>query len=251
MEAKEEHFMKNAKRVFNKFFWVWFVSTIILVGAMLIAGQPYAKGMAAVIMASFMVLPVRDWMYRFLVWAIDYVSSINTNFKDRINPHATYNRLVDPSKREENVGFYRSLKVAINIVCVILALLWLVFQGTSFNVVYAWLHTIEFIFRGKIGFLALLIYILITLAFIYLVYWFVGQVLNGNLYDSSGRLDWSSCWWKIAIAVGGFYAKILLSGLLLKFTAGMIGSSLIFWTVVVGFPIVVFEVRNLIHKIHP
>lgn len=241
--------MKNAKKIFNKFFWVWFVATILLVGAMLITGQPLAKSFAATIMALFMLLPVRDWIYRFLVWAIDYVSSINTNFKDRINPHATYNRLVDPSKREENVGFYRSLKVAIGIICLILALLWLVFQGTSFNVVYAWLHTIEFIFRGKIGFLALLFYVLITLGYIYMVYWFVGQVLNGNLYDDSGRLDWRSCWWKIAIAVVGFYAKIIISGLLLKFTAGMIWSNLVFWTIVVGLPIAVFEVRNLIHRL--
>lgn len=241
--------MKNAAKVFNGWFWAWMLITVVMVVGMLIAGQPYANGMAAVIMSTFMVLPVRNWLYRFIVWALDYVSSINTNFKDRINPHATYNRLVDPSKREENVGFYRTLKVVIGVICTILALLWLVFQKTSFNVVYAWLHTIEFIFRGRISWLALLFYVLLTLAYIYLVYWFIGQVLTGALYDGSGRIDWASSWWKIVIAVVGFYAKIIISGLLLSFTGGMIWSSVVFWTVVVGFPLLVFEIYSFIRRI--
>lgn len=242
--------MKNAKKIFSGWFWIWAIVSIILVGAMLIVGhnKAAANGMAAAIMALLMVLPVRDWMYRFIVWAIDYVSSINTNFKDRINPHATYNRLVDPTKREENVGFYRSLKVVIGVITVILALLWLVFQGTSFNVVYAFLHTVEFILRGKIGWLALLVYILITIGYIYAVYRFVGLVLNGELYDSTGSIDWQHSWWMIALMVAIFYFKIIFSGVLLKFTAAMIFSEVIFWTVVVGFPILIFEIWNFIQR---
>ena len=246
--------MKTAKRIFSGWFWAWLILAIVMVVGMLIVGtnnNVAVKGMAATIMATLMLLPVRDWMYRFIVWAIDYVSSINTNFKDRINPYATYNRLVEPTKREENVGFYRTLKFVIGVICVILALLWLVFQGTSLNVVYTFLHTWEFIFRGKVGFLAILVYILLTLGFCYLVYWFIGQVLNGELYvnDGSGRIDWGHSWWKILLMIGGLYAKIIIGGLLMRYTGAMLWSAVSFWTVVIGFPILIFEVWRLVQRL--
>ena len=243
--------MKNALKVFNAWFWVWAVISAILVGIMLIVGndnQRAVYGMAATIMALFMVMPVRNWLYRFVVWAINYVSSINTNFKDRINPVATYNLLIDPTKREENVGFYRSLKIVIGIIMVILALLWLVFQRTSFNIVYAFLHTWEFIFRGRISFLALLVYILLSLGFYYLVYWFIGQVLNGKLHNDTGKLDWSKALWRILLAVVGFYVKIIIGGALLRYTAEMILATVGFWTIVVAFLIAIFELWCYIRR---
>lgn len=245
--------MKNAKKVLSPWFWSWIGISTVLVILMMTLGAGNASAlhaMASTIMALFMLLPIRDWMYRLLCWAIDYVSSINTNFKDRINPHATYNRLIDSTKREENVGFYRTLKIVLGIITLILALLWMVFQKTSFEVVFSFLHTIEFLFRGKISWLALLTYLLLTLGFYYGVYWFIGQVLEGSLYVSDGRFDWKS-WWKVGLAIIGFYLKIILSGLLLCYTSSMIWASIRFWTIVVGFPLLLFEIWRVLRKRHP
>lgn len=243
-------FMKNAKKLFNGWFWSWLGLTVLLVVAMMIVGkQPHTSNMAAVIMATFMLLPVRDWMYRGIVWAIDYVASIKTGFRKRIYPHTTYTTMGNQKDHVVNPGFYRTLKVIVGVICLVLALLWLVFKGTSFNVVYAWLHTIEFLFRGRISWLALLIYVLLTIAFLYMVYWAVGQILNGELYNgTTGRIDWKKAWWKILIMVLGFYAKIIISGMLLSFTAMMIVASVRFWTIVVGFPILIFEIWIFIQR---
>ena len=246
--------MEKAKAVFNKWFWIWIAIAAALLITMIVVGNQDGDntrlmyGLASVIMASFMVMPIRDWLYRLFVWAIDYVSSINTKFKDRVNQHATYNRLVNPLIREENVGFYRTLKYVINFITLIMALLWLVFNRTSFHVVYAFLHTWEFIFRGKISYLAILANLLLTLGFIWLVWWFVGQFLTGKLHDDDGRINWPSAWWKILIMVIGFFAKIIISAILKKYTSDMLIAKLVFWCTTVGIPLIVGIISGIVRR---
>lgn len=233
--------------IFSLAFWSWLVITIFCIVFMFLA-PAWAEPLSGTIMALFMVLPVRDWSYHVLVWAIDYVSSINTPFKDKVNPHLTYNRLVEPTKRYQNNGVYRSIKFAILIATIILALLWMVFQGAAFNVVYSWLHTLEFLFTGKLSWLSLLFYVLVTVAFWCLVFWSVGQVLNATYRDrSTGDFLWNEAW-RIVVMVLGFYAKIILSAILLRFTLGMFLASMGFWTIVVGLPITVFTLVNCFRR---
>ena len=226
------------KHLFNGWFFTWLGITVILVILMLIVPN-WKLPLSATVMALMMTMPVRDWMYRLIVWAIDYVSSINTNFKDKINQYATYNRLISPNTREENVGFYRAIKAIVVFITFILAILWMVFQQTAFYVLYSWLHTLEFLIRGRISWLSLLVYILLTIAFIFFVRWAIGQVANEEMLDNNDNLDWSKAWWRILVMVSGFYIKIILSSLLLKYTFPMFLHSIIFWTTVVGFPIIV------------
>lgn len=243
--------MKNAAKVFNRWFFAWLGIATVLVIIMLIIGGSNMKAvkmLAGFTMAALMVLPVRDWAYRLIVWAIDFVSSNNTDFKDWINPKATQNTLLDPTKREENVAFYRSLKVGVGIVTTCLALLFLIFRGVSFNIIYGFLHTWEFIFRGKIGFVSLLFYILLTAGWTVAVLWLGYQILKGNFLDDNGNIKWSEHGWKIIAMSIGLYAKILISGLLLKYTADMILASMLAWTAIVGVPLLFWAIVNVIAR---
>lgn len=244
--------MKNAAKVFNGWFWAWVGIAVALLAAMLIIGNENHDNttvlqlLSGMILALFMVMPVRNWAYRLVVWALDYVSSINTRFKDRINQHATYNRMINPLVREENVGFYRAVKIVINLITTILALNWLVFTRTSFNIVYAFIHTWEFIFAGKISYLAMLLFVLLKAVLGYLIFWFVGHVLKGTLYKPDGSIDWPKSWWKILIMVVGFFVEVIGAGLLMKYTPDMLLHKVFFWTASVSFPIIIAEVSRLI-----
>ena len=240
--------MKNAKNIFTKTFWVWFVGAVILSGMMVIFQAPNAKWMAATIMAGFMVLPVRDWMYRLLVWAIDFVSSINTDFKDRINPYATYNRLVDPAKREENVGFYRTLKGCVYWACVILALICLWWQGASFNLVYGYLHTIEMLVTLQLHPLALLIAIGLIIGFYYGAYRFTLRLLREDFINpTTSRLDVIGNWPHFAGMLLLFIAKIFGAGLCIKLPWNVMWTHLILWILAIGIPVAIIWIRHFIH----
>jgi len=244
--------VKNAAKVFNGWFWSWVGISLALLAAMLIIGNENHTNtntlqlLAGMILALFMLMPIRNWAYRFVVWALDYVSSINTRFKDRVNQHATYNRMINPLVREENVGFYRAVKIGINMITTILALNWLVFNRTSFNIVYAFVHTWEFIFAGKISYLAMLIFVLLKAAFVYLIFWFAGNVLKGTLYKADGSIDWSKSWWKILIMVVTFFVEVIGAGLLMRYTPEMLGHKVFFWTASVSFPILIAEISRLV-----
>lgn len=239
--------MKNAKNIFTKTFWGWFIGAVILSGLMLVFQAPYAKPMAAAIMAGFMVLPVRDWMYRLLVWAIDFVSSINTDFKDKINPYATYNRLVDPAKREENVGFYRTLKGVINLTCVILALICLWWQGASFNVVYGYLHTLEMLVTLQLHPFWLLVAIGLTIGFYYGAYRFTLSLLKEQFTNSStGRIDVNRSWPYFLGMFLLFVAKIFGAGLCIKLPFSVMWTHFTMWILVIGIPTGIIWMRHFI-----
>lgn len=244
--------MNNIKirKIFSKWFWGWFGISVVLVIAMFIVGdnQKALNGLSAAIMALFMVMPVASWLNRFIMWAINFVSSIDTKFKDRINPYATYNTLTDPGHRQENIGFNRLVQFFCGITALILALLWLVFQHMSFEVVYSFLHTVEFIITRKISWLALLVEVLITVAYCYAVFNFIRLILNGDFHNEDGSINWTDSWYKILLAVIVFYIKIVVSALLLKYTAEMVGASLVFWTTTIGIPLLIFEIVGYVRR---
>jgi len=248
--------MKNAAKVFNKWFWSWVAIATVLLAVMLLLGNENNEKtaiiqlLAGMILALFMVMPIRDWTYRLAAWAFDYVSSIDTTFKDRVNQHATYNRLINPLVREENVGFYRLLKFAVNLITLILALTWLVLSKTSFRIVYAFVHTWEFIFRGEVTYVALLLYAMIKAAFFYTVFWFFGHILGKEkarvFYNTDGSINWGKSWWKIVLIIVVFYVHVICGGLLMKYTSDMLWHKVLFWTISAGLPILIIEISRLV-----
>lgn len=234
--------MKNIAIVL---FLAWFALAIVLVLVSLIIGtHDLAVKLYTFIMSSFFLFPFPVLIYRFLNWAINFLTSINTNLKDRINPFATMNDLIESDKRKKNVGFYIVLFIIEFIVNLSIALLWLIFTEVSYNAVYAVIHTAEYLITGQISFVALLFYLLITIGYFAFVWWFLGQILNGRLYTNTGNFDISQLW-KIILMIIFFYSKIIISGLLLKYTIQMIISALIFWTVVIGVPILFLKTCKL------
>ena len=228
------------KQLFRRSFWIWLLTSVVLVVAFCFY-PPLVRPFCGVIMALLFLLPIREWAYELLTWEIDWLTSKNTDVKDALNPTFTLNTLTDPKKRFQNDGAYRGLRFIILVACTIIALAWMMFQNAAANVVYAVLHTLEYIVRGRIGWGALFIWTLVEVAGVYHIYWSAGQLLKGKLYerdiDEEGKVTFSfditKSWWRIAIMLGGFYLRIIVSGLLLKFTFGMIWSAMCLWTVVV------------------
>lgn len=235
--------MKNAKKIFNAWFWTWFGIAIVMTVVMLAGGGTgLAKGAAAVIIATFMLLPFRNWLNRFTFWAIEYIASRRSEFRKRIHKYATMNTLLDSDNRESNVGFYRSLMIVIWCVVVILALSAMVFQDMSYSIVYNVLHTIEFAIRGKIGFIEILIYFLANLGFVFMIYKAIGWILNDVVYDNNGHIIWPSLIWRACLFLFVFYGRIILKVPLLKFTNPMVTSDLIFWSLILWIPFGVYEI---------
>ena len=218
--------------IFQKTFWVWLGITLTLILIMfLIPSQKHL--ISGIIMASFFLVPVRDWVYRIITWAIDYVTSINTEKKDVINPKATYNRLINLKNRELNPGFYRTLRAVILLVTLLLALLSLIFSPVSYFIVYSWIHTIEFIIIGKISPIRILLYILLTLGYFYFMIRALGMFLDGKFYLEDGTFNKAKTK-KALLIIGVFYAKIIISGWLLRFTFKMVFMYIIFWSVIMA-----------------
>ena len=228
------------KQLFRKSFWIWLGISLACV-VVFCFYTPLVRPFCGVIMALFFLLPVREWVYWFISWEIDWMTSKNTDVKDDLNPIFSFNTLTDPKTRFQNDGAYRGLRFIVFIACAVIALAWMMFQNAAANVVYAVLHTLEYIVRGRISWGALFFWSLVEIAGAYHIYWSAGQILKGKLYyrdiDEDGKVvfsfDITESWWRIAIMLGGFYLRIIVSGLLLKFTFGMIWSAMCLWTVIV------------------
>lgn len=244
--------MKKLAKVFNKWFWGWFFISVCLVIVMLILGREnhpkIVNGFSGAIMALFMVMPVSNWLYRFIGWAIDFVSSINTEFKDKINPYATYVTLTDPTHRKENIGFNSLIHFFCGLTTLFLALLWMIFQSMATEVVFSILHTVEFIFTLRISWVAIFFELLITVGYCFAVFNFIKYILSGEFRNEDGSFNWAESWWKILLAIAVFYLKIIVSAMLLKYTSEMTIASLTFWTTTIGFPILFFEVMGYIRR---
>lgn len=236
--------MEKTTKIFNKWFWVWLIVAVALTGLMIILKQKY---FASIILATFALLPMRDWIIRFVIWLIDYITSINTKEKNKLNPKATYNRLIDSKKRLENPGFYRLLKFAIGIFSVIISLIWLIFDGTAFNAVFSFLYTIENICTGKVGVTRLLFFILVTLWFIYMLYWTMRQFKKDRCFNrSNNKFSWSKITCRMAFAFANIYGSIILIGIIMKFTGKMIWAAVLFWSIIIWIPIILFIIINLL-----
>ena len=237
--------------IFGLSFWIWFILSFICVILMILAPN-YKNEISSVILATMMILPVRDWTYQLTIWIIAWAGSgtfptLKTIFRQIF----TMTDLASPTIRMNNTGVYRLLRFIIFIVNTITAILWMANPNSAFKVVYSWLHTIEYLFTMRIGWYSLLFYILLTIAFWGLMFWALMQIINERMLDRNGHFSFGRAWWRITIIVAGFYIKIILSGILLKFTKKMIFDSIAFWTSTIGlniFAVLAFEGIRLVVK---
>ena len=199
------------KKHLNGWLFTWLSITVVCVLLMLLV-PAWKLSLSATVMALLMLMPIRDWLCRF----------IDNDLKKMMSKHDI----------DESAISFKALKMIAVVATIILALLWMVFQKTAFNVLYSWLHSLEFIVRGRISWLSLLIYVLLTIAFVFFVRWAIGLIATRK------RITW----WRILIMVGGFYLKVILSALLLKFTFTMTMHSIFFWTAVIVIPTVVLSI---------
>ncbi len=220
--------MKDAKmsEVLNGWFWSWLaIAAALVVGMILLPSQK--EVLASVILFLFCLMPFRNALYRLIVWLIDYRCSNDDKLKKRLNAHATINTFANPKERVMNTGFYREIWCAILVSSLILGLLWMVFRNTSFQVVYAWVRSIEFLVTLKYSALAMLILVIVKCVYYYGVVWAWGVILNDQMFDKeTGKFSWKDASWRLLIMVVGYYANILLSALLLKYSLSMTLASL-------------------------
>lgn len=240
----------NLKDIFTKWFWWWLgITIVLLIIIAIVQTQPFVSYLSATIMALFMLMPIRDWMYKIMDWAIDFLSSNNTAIKDYFNPKATMNPIdATNGERVRNTVFYDALFTLSLYITTILALLWLVFPNAAFNVVYAWLHTLEFFFTGRIAWWRILVYMLLLPTFFYGAYIAIGEFLEGKVYYDNGKIDFEHNWWKFVLMFVGFYGFIIIGDALLAYTGSMIWSSCCFWSIVVGSAIIGLKIWMFLRK---
>ena len=239
----------KVKKIFGVWFWAWASLAATMVITMFLF-PAWKETCSSIIMSSMFMMPIRNWCQRLIRWWIDYYSSINSEFKSRINPFATYNKLLDDDDtRSENIAFYRGINLILLIVSSILALIFLIFKKCSFQCVFSVLHTFEFIVRGKISPVALLFYILITITFFILLWFFFKEVVvNGIIFDVDGKIIWKKALIIFSVALVGFYGKIIVSALLLNYMFNMIVSSVIFWTIILIVSIITLVLIEVIMR---
>ena len=235
------------KKIFAWPFWIWVIIAVTLSITILMTPS-HREVLSSIIIASFAVLPARSWAYRLSVWLVDYVSSNNTDVRDKLNPHATYNRLLKPTERVENPGFYRALWFLTFIVSLVIALLWMVFKGTSFNIVYAWLRSIEFLVTGKYSPLRILLLLLLKTSYICSIVAFIGQILKAKMYDENGHFDRVKGTLKILGMLAMYLVNIFGSAGLLRFSGPMIWSNFLYKMVLLGIYLGLFFVLRYIIK---
>ena len=245
--------MKKGKKIFGLWFKAWFVLAIISILIMLISPK-HAKGAASVIMATFFAMPVRDWLNRLAEWFIWTYVHINSKKGAKIKVWATYYPLTDTDESTplDNPAFMGTIRFAIGLIIFILTLLALIFQKISLNCVYAVLHTVEFIVRGKIKPLAILINLLLSIGFLIFLWLTIKKFINeeGIIDQNTGKFNLKELWWKLLIVLGVIIVKIILSNLLFKYTLSMMITSLLFWIsviiiIVIIAVVVVLAIDNL------
>ena len=227
-------------------FWGWAAISAILVAIMLgnEIDATIKAHMSSAIMALMMVMPVRDWTYRLLEWAIDYTSSRSTKYRRRLQKLFTNLSLNDPTgPRKRSRPIYSALMVTISYISVFLALTWISLPYVAHSCVYSFIRKWQYIFTGRISSVHLIINMIVFALFIRLIYWSVGQILNGELCNDDGHLEFSKAWWRLLIMILGFYAKLVISAILLDYTQTMIWEKCCFWTIAVGTPIIIIELR--------
>ena len=247
----ERHEWKVLGRFFGVWFWVWAIPAAILVSIMLILGNtPDTRrtlyGMAAAIMAGFTLLPARNAFYVILLWGLNMVATRDPGFEKDLNSWALI-MWRGKKEKEHNPGFDFSLFVMTSLTFLAIAFLWVADQKTSFEAVYAAIHTIAYIISFKHP-VACFVDLIILALFVYAVIWFLGEVLrNRNFYkDEVGRIDWQHSWWKVVLIIVAFFIRLLTHGALIGYTAHMIGVSVRFWCIIIFVPLAIFEIRKLI-----
>lgn len=220
-------------------FGAWLMVTIIC--GIAIALGVNVNMCSAIIMSLFMILPVRDWIVRLLIWGINFLSSNMDSFRDKITPWATMNTILDSNNRTENKGFYLTLKLAVAAVCGFIALILWVMQGFSANIVYGFAHSVVVIFRKLAGtglerasiFFWLILCIICTAILI----WFVSLIMRGVFgLDSDGNLQKSIVIRDCVILIVSFVVARIKNYLLLSYTWSMIITDLLFWLCILVIP---------------
>ncbi len=248
------------RSLFSNWFIAWAIISIILVIIFCLFPWLLSPDTGSqIIMATFMLMPVRDWAFRFFVWIIEYMATINATFRVYAKKLFTI-RGLDTDKVTLDGRHYMILKAIISFITLIMALFWIVFRSASHYAVLTFLNTIEFIVRGKISPIALLLYLIIFGAFIIGLWRYILSITSKEMYEEvenddddddddfdneptvSIRYNWSKALWQSALMLAAYYLKIILTAVLLKYTLKMFGAALILWT---GFLILAVAVAVL------
>ncbi len=227
----------RVRQLFGRSFWLWLVASIIATLSIFLSGGKLAKPASSLIMAGFVVGPLRDWTYSLTVWGLDTATSLNTPLRNNLRAFLTYRHLYDEGRaRVRNDGVYRILRSTVTMLCAILGLCFLVFQGTSANIVQTILRTIELSITGQIKAWRWLLWIFLLSGYAYVLIMNARRVLNGRR------------WYPIML-IGAMYIKTILTALLLRFSLRLLGAWLMYRTVgiifiVVTIFIVLWRVRH-------
>ena len=206
----------NLKAIFGIWFWIWVVSTVIL-GVASACAPTLKRVLLAAILATFTILPMHDWIYQLTIWVLRRMSTISTKMRNKIVPYAALSELLKPENKEDNKVFYFTIRFTIFDFMLILALIFMTFQTLPLNIIYIILHTVEFIFTGKIGWFRLLIYVVLLNVFFFVMKWAFRLFAKEEILDDDGKFI-KEDWWKVAIIIATILVKIILTTILLKFT---------------------------------
>lgn len=119
---------------------IWLVIAAICIACIFI-GIGNAGLMSSIILATLLVLPVRNWISRLIVWGIQYLFSINPSIKKKFGPYVVVDNL-DPTgdKKVLDKGALNIINWSVGGICILIAVFFLAFQGISKEVVYNFIH---------------------------------------------------------------------------------------------------------------
>jgi len=229
-----------------KNFIIWFAS--IIVCTVIYGISKNIEVNCAITMAVFWFFPMRAIISQLIMLAIRFINSNYEGARKKIQIFSTFNTLVDPSSRELNPAFIPTIHTIVGIICMIVGVFHLVWRWHSTNLVYLTLKNVQTICQGLFGTgfqrTQVLIWLVLTVLTVIIVIWYLSLFLRGVAGSNNNSKE------KIQkmIMVITFIVSRLKNYLLLSYTWSMIITSIIFWVLVIGIPIITFFVIKLFLK---
>ncbi|MBR2290112.1 MAG: hypothetical protein IJ867_05925 [Clostridia bacterium] len=251
--APQEHVRSFLRIVFSGWFWTWLVLAIILVLSIMGLGahghEETVDYLAGIIMATLMLLPVRNVLFQGIVFALKVRASRQPTFK---RDYDSWGTMYEPGEKDKRASPLIDVVTFIltGMLATVAACIWLQFPGVAYRVVSAFLQSRLNILSAP---LAVAFDIICTLVLVRTFWWFQGEIFkrdNNDFYlDPQGHINWATSWWKILLMAGVFYGKLIIHGLLMRFEFGDFLLITLIWSMIVGIPLLYFEVRKFI-QIH-
>lgn len=240
--------LKNIGKCLTSF-GAWAIITVICLAAIFLGiGNP--GFCSATIVSTFLLLPMRRWTTELSVLILKLSASNMDGVRAALEPWATITDLANDKKKSDNKAFYTAIKVAVGALYGFVALVCWVFQGVSVNFVYGFIHNIVTVASnlGSDGWerASVLIWLILAILTTAVIAWFISLFIRGE-WENDAHLgpdpDIRAKKLKkrqlrdIITAVVAFIIQRVTTYICLEYTLGMIGSNLLFWTIVLVIPI--------------